>query len=459
MAEREREATGQQPSAAELLRAALEKIVFFEWRVSELTGEVAAAHRRSAAAEKARAEAEEEARAASAQARRARLQCADLEAEQARAAELLAAPVQGRAAADAQALEEERARCLSLQEQLEQARAEVARARAERERWLTQMIGQAQGGDEAPAALAQFISELRGEVIALRDHQKRCESLLEAAGIAVPEFEPAHPPPQPPSPSTTPVQEARRMWAEGRLAAPPQAGAAPPDPVPAPAPRASGFALAADPGLSAAARALADQCLRGLASADSSRREQAARHLAAAPVAAASPAIATALQSETDVRARAQLAKALAACGGEGAAGIVERLQAEAETPLVRLAALDALCAIPSRARPAIEMAANDRAPAIRRRAAALAVAERIEDLEARFAADEDATVRGAVSAARSEAAATGAVRPEQPQAPAAVPALAEPGPPPPQSGAAPARRVDPVRAALQRLVLEGGSR
>lgn len=432
MAERDRDATAQQPSAAELLRAALEKIVFFEWRVSELAGEVAAAHRRSAAAEQARAEAEEEARAAAAQAKSARTQCAELEAEQARVSVLLSNPVQGRAAADAKALEFERRRSAALAAEMEQARAELARSRAERERWLTEMIAQARTGEEAPAALAQFISELRGEVIALRDYRKKCETALAEAGVAVPAFEPFDPPPPVAASAPEPVEEGRRMWSEGRLGA-----GAPP-------------ALPPQSGGSAAARALADQCLRSLASRDSARREQAARHLAAAPLPAAAPAVASALSAETAPKARAQLVKALAACGGETAAEIVARLQEAEEPALVRLAALDALCAMPQRARGAIEAAARDPAPAVRRRAAALAVAEGLDDLAARFAADEDGSVRGALAAARSEA--PPAVAAPKAEAEAPVVAVETPAP-------VPARPRDPVRAALQRLVLEGGTR
>jgi predicted nucleic acid-binding Zn-ribbon protein len=437
LAERDRDATAQQPSAAELLRAALDKIVFFEWRVSELAGEVAAAHRRCAAAETARAEAEEAARAAAAQAKSARMQCAEMEAEQARISALLSNPAQGRAAADANALDAERRRSAALASELDQARAELNRSRAERERWLTEMIAQARTGEEAPAALAQFISELRGEVIALRDHRNKCEAALAEAKVAVPAFE-AFDPPAAPAPSPEPVDEGRRMWAEGRLAA--TAGPAP----------AAQFVLPAEAGGSAAARALADQCLRSLASGDPRRREQAARHLAAAPLPAAAPAIAAALSAETAPKARAELAKALAACGGDAAAEIVARLQGEGEPPLVRLAALDALCAMPQRARAAIEVAARDGTAAVRRRAAALAVLERLDDLAARFAADEDGTVRSALAAARSEAPVPVAAKP-----PPAVPARQEGVATVP---AAPRPR-DPVRAALQRLVLEGGSR
>jgi hypothetical protein len=437
LAERDRDAAAQQPSAAELLRAALDKIVFFEWRVSELAGEVAAAHRRCAASEQARAEAEDAARAAVAQAKSARMQCAELEAEQARISALLSNPAQGRAAADAKALDSERRRSDALAAELDQARAELARSRAERERWLTEMIAQARAGEEAPAALAQFISELRGEVIALRDHRKKCEDALALAKIAVPAFERFDPPPLPEA-APEPVEEGRRMWAEGRLAA-------------APAPTAT-FALPPEASGSAAARALADQCLRSLASADPKRREQAARHLATSPLPAAAPAVASALSAESAPKARAQLVKALAACGGETAAEIVAQLQGEGEPPLVRLAALDALCAMPERARAAIETAARDATAAVRRRAAALAVVEGFDDLASRFAADEDGSVRGALVAARTEAP-LAAAKAEAP-APAAAPRQEAPAPVP-----AAARPRDPVRAALQRLVLEGGSR
>ena len=349
-----------QPGPNDLLRAALEKIVFFEWRVSELAAELSAAQSRCATALLERQRAEDEARAADGRARSARMQLAEVETEQARLSSLMTQP--GRA--DASALRDERERGQRLQAQLEDARRELARSRQERERWLTEMTEQARGGDEAPAALAQFISELRGEVIALRARQSKCDELLAKAGIALPEPT-AHsvPPPAPQKPS--PVDEARVMQSEGRLATPALT---------------THFALPPDPGLSVAARALAEQCLRNLASADSSRREQAARHLAAMPLPSTAPALAAALGSEREPKARAELAKALGACGGEGAAEIVAQLQnPEEEAPLVRLAALEALAAMPSRAHAAIEKAAADPAPAVRRRAAALADPEAVE--------------------------------------------------------------------------------
>jgi hypothetical protein len=275
------------------------------------------------------------------------------------------------------------------------------------------MVEQARSGDEAPAALAQFISELRGEIIALRDRQKKSEELLAQAGIAPPAREISQQPP-PARREPEPVEQARRLWAEGRLG-----GAA--------AERDAALAASAAPvhtthfatpapaeaRLGAAARALADQCLRNLAAADPSRREQAARHLSAVPLPAAAPALASALGAEKDPRARAQLARALAACGGEGAADVVAQLQSAGEAPLVRLAAVEALCLLPSRARAAIALAARDAAPAVRRRAAALAASEGFDDLLAGFTADPEASVRAAADAARREAPAPAAPAPE----------------------------------------------
>ena len=436
-----RDASIPLPEPAELLRAALEKVVFFEWRVSELTAELAAAQTRCGSLEQARAEAEDDAHAAVAQAKAARRQCADLDTERARLAALLAHPAHGQPTGDSPALQAERRRSAALEAELEAARAELARSRAERERWLSEMVAQARTGDEAPAALAQFISELRGEVISLRDHQQKCEELLAQAGIAPPAFESKLAPQQAPRLTSHAVQDAQRMWDEGRLA---------PSPV-----VTTHFALPPEPRAGAAARALADQCLRSLASPDPARREQAARHLAAAPIPGAAPALAAALSDERDAKTRAQLALALAACGGDGAAEIVAQLQGENEPPLVRMAALEALCETAARRRAALEVAARDPAAAVRRRAAALAVGEGLDELVSQLAADSDGSVRATIEAARTEAPA-----PARPQ-PAVEPAAPKPAAPPALevAPAAAPRPANAVRAALQRLVLEGGSR
>jgi hypothetical protein len=370
------------PTPAELLRAALEKIVFFEWRLSELAAELSAAQSRCASAELERARADDQARAAHEQAKAARMQLADLEAERARLASLLSRP-RG-PIADTQALDAERDRAARLQAELDDARRQLQHGRSERERWLSEMIEQSRAGGEEPAALAQFISELRGEVIALRDRQQRCDALLAKAGIALP-LAAATPVIPVPMRESEPVEEARKLWAEGRLAS-----AAP--------------AISAPKDAGAAARALADQCGRNLSSGDPARREQAARHLLAVPIPSAAPLLANALAAEKDAKARAQMARALAACGGEGAADIVAQLQAISEPPLVRLAAVEALCGVSSRARAALETAAQDPAAGVRRRAAALAAAEGLADLLARFSADPDPSVRAAAEAACREA-------------------------------------------------------
>jgi HEAT repeat protein len=194
------------------------------------------------------------------------------------------------------------------------------------------------------------------------------------------------------------VKQARALLAEGRLsiAAPLPAApkpAAPPMPVALPAMELAASVPARPQGT--AARALAEQCLRGLSARDPIRREQAARHLVAVPHPSAAPTLAAALGSESEARVRAQMVRALAACGGAGAADLVAQLQTDAEV-LVRLAALDALCGLPDRAQQALEVAANDSSPALRRHAAALAVATGAGELAGRLACDPDASVRAA---------------------------------------------------------------
>ena len=432
------------PGPAELLRATLEKIVFFEWRVSELAAALASAESRAAAAEQERARVFEEAAQSRHEAQTARHQLAELESERARLASLLSRPAHG--PIDGVALEAERQRAAELTAELAEARALVQRQQQERSRWLQEMIDQARQGDEAPAALAQFISELRADVITLRERQRQSDALLLQHGLAAPapiEEQPRPPPPR----AEGAVETARRFWAEGRLELPAQhdafqASGLPRD-VQLPRPRAQGpvttdllpglaalrihhhphpelpasaplaavkqapqapraaYALhapAASRPMPAAQRALAEQCLRGLVARDPLRRAQAARHLAALPVPAAAPALAAALGRESDPRTRAALARALAACGGEQASALVLRLLVPEEPALVRLAALDSL-AIPGATlcRAALEAGAADVSPTVRRRTASLAqAAGGAEELVARLFADQDASVRAA---------------------------------------------------------------
>src|SRR5881394_1580100 len=112
--------------------------------MSELT----AAQTRCVSAERERIKADEETRAAEQRAKTARMQLAELEADRARMMSLLTRPH----GTDPQ-------RTGQLEAELDEARRALAVAKAERERWLTEMTEQARGGDDAPAALAQFISE------------------------------------------------------------------------------------------------------------------------------------------------------------------------------------------------------------------------------------------------------------------------------------------------------------
>ena len=420
------------------MRAALEKIVFFEWRLSEIAAELSAAEARCASAELERGRADETAHAAQAQAQAARIRIAELEADRARLAALLARPAHVFAAPS----EADRDRTAQLEAELAEARSELALQKQERARWLNEMIEQARSGDEAPAALAQFISELRGDIIALRERQKQSDALLRNAGIEPPPAIDPQPPPVAAHREPEPVETARRMWAEGRLGSLTPPGLL--DPL---APGAQDLpALAREPGLhaygrepahdgaerplgreieareysarptfdepggraheSGPARALAEQCLRALASRDPARREQAARHLAALPLPSAAPLLAGALGSEQEPRARAQLGRALAACGGEGAAHLVERLQQPEEHALVRLAALEALTQPGGeRALAALRRAAADPSPAVRRRAAAIAAStDGAAEIFALLGTDEDASVRRMKESARNEA-------------------------------------------------------
>src|SRR5436305_9352741 len=277
----------------------------------------------------------------------------------------------------------DRERIGELEASLAEARAQISRQYEERERWLSDMVAQARAGGEGPAALADFISELRGEVITLRERVRQ----EEAARTAAPERSSEEP--------TAPIVP--------RAEAPALAPERPAPAAPHPAPQLPIQApVVPRPGESSrtgsAARALSEQSMRQLASSDPVRRAQAARNLSAVPAPAAAPDLAAALSRETDPRVRGALASALVACGGEGAADLVAQLQAPPEPAIVRLAALDALCATGSaRARAALAAASRDESPAVRRRAAVLAsTTEGAADIAKALARDLESSVRAA---------------------------------------------------------------
>jgi hypothetical protein len=277
----------------------------------------------------------------------------------------------------------DRERIADLEASLAEARAEISRQREERDRWLSDMVAQARAGGEGPAALADFISELRGEVISLREQVRQDRADHAPSGTTAAE-EP-----------TAPVVRAPDA-ARPEVLPPPDFA---PEPKP-PSPLPSRDSMRKG----SAARALSEQSLRQLGSTDPERRAQAARNLSAVPSPAAAPDLAAALARERDPRVRGALALALVACGAEGAADLVAELQGPPEPAVVRLAALDALCSAgPERARTALEKAARDESPAVRRRAAMLAqTTEGAHEIAAALARDTDFSVR---SAARPPAA------------------------------------------------------
>ncbi|MFL5366319.1 MAG: HEAT repeat domain-containing protein [Myxococcales bacterium] len=403
--------------AADLLRAALEKVVFFEWRVAELAAQLVQAQERTTAATRAAERAAQERSVAEQRARMAESRTASAEAERARMSGLLAASREEPA--------KDRERIAELEAQLLEARAEIVRQREERDRWLSDMVAQARAGGDGPSALAEFIAELRGEVISLREQVRQEEASPDEPTAAI--ETPREPAAAQPSPVRNPP--AASILAPGAVA---PAAAYPPI-------QPGGISSVLTSGGSAA-RALSEQSLRQLGSSDPNRRAQAARNLASVPAPAAAPELAAALSRETDARVRGALALALVACGGEAAADLVVQLQGPPEPALVRLAALDALCAAgPERARLALEVAARDESPAVRRRAAMLAMtAEGAGDVGAALLRDADFSVRAAA-------------RPRTPQAtPAPLAAEAPAAAPPADEGTRlAAEAVAAVRAAI----------
>ncbi|ACG75108.1 PBS lyase HEAT domain protein repeat-containing protein [Anaeromyxobacter sp. K] len=341
-----------------LLRSALEKIVFFECRVSQLESELAAAR---TTAERARADA-------------ARAHRREVELEQAAAAE------RG-AWADAQAQADDLVERVRL---LEGERERLLSGLVERAR-----IGGAPGADGAPgpeeggADLAGFIAELRAEIDVLR----AWKAAAEAGGVRVDAGGTVHVPKAREGAEAV-AQLAGRFEAEGRVGL-------------------SGrdtdrmkelLATRAD-------RVLYERSMDDLRAPDARTRQRAVRTLEALGSKAAAPLLAAALGREEDGEVKAALLGALARFKEPFAAPLAERALEDAR-PAVRVAALEALNAVASGdAEPRLAGALSDPSPIVRRRAALLlgfAPGERAEAALSVALGDPDRGVARAAAAALS---------------------------------------------------------
>jgi len=338
----------------DLLRGALEKIVYFECRLSQLEAELAAAREVAARGKDASAS--------------ARGREAALEADMAR---------------NRAVLDDERARSGELADR-------VRLLEGERERFLAGLIDQARIGaapregaeppDDDRADLAGFIAELRGEVERLRPWKAAAEQ----AGISLPD----DPPRREPRPAEPVPALAARFDAAGRL----------------------GLAPAEAKRLEAqlptrAERSLYEKSMDDLASADAGARRRAADCLRALGSRATAPLLAAAVGRERDAEVKAALLAALGALAEPAAADIARRALDD-QRPPVRAAALEALAALAKdRAEPDLLRAFADPSPLVRRRAALLAgfvPGPAAEDALASALADRDASVARAAALALS---------------------------------------------------------
>jgi HEAT repeat protein len=403
-----------------ILRSALEKIVFFECRVSQLESELYAAR---ATAERARGDA--------AEARRR-----EVELTQAMAAERGARE-------DAQ----RRADDLSEQNRLLQS---------ERERLLGGLVerarvGGAPGADGAPgpeeggADLAGFIAELRAEIEALR----AWKAAAEAAGIR------GLPGPLPAARGERGTESmpalAERFRAEGRV------GLAGRD-----ADRLKELLT------TRADRVLYERSMDDLRAPDPRVRMRAVRSLEALGARAAAPLLAAALGREEDEGVKAAVLGALGRFQEPFAADLCTRALDDPR-PAVRVAALEALTRVAAgESEPRLARALSDPSPLVRRRAALLlgfTAGDRAEAALAVALGDPDRGVARAAAAAlsgRPTARAQGALARalEHPQATvrrAAASSLARvAGEEVPADGPAPALRAASRRISARLAAMDG---
>ena len=310
----------------DLLRGALEKIVYFECRLAQLEGELKAARGVAAREKEALAAAREREVAVTGALAEAR---SALDGERTQAGEL---------AERVRLLEAERERFLAGL--IDQARIAGAPGRG----------GLAEGAAAESADLAGFIAELRGEIEALRPWKAAAERAglrVEAAAAPGARADGDAPPAVP--------ALAARFEEAGRI------GVTRSD-----ASRLEGSLP------SRAERSLYEASMDDLASADPRDRRRAAEALRAMGSRAAAPLVAAAVGRERDEEVKVALLSALASLGEPAVAEVAARELSDAR-PAVRGAALDAVAALSGEAaEPRLLAALGDPSALVRRRAVLL---------------------------------------------------------------------------------------
>jgi hypothetical protein len=306
-----------------ILRSALEKIVFFECRVSQLESELSAAR---TTAERARADAVE--------ARR-------------RETEL------------AQALAAERGARGDAEARTDDLGERVRLLEGERERLLGGLVdrarvggaagaGGAPGPDVDGADLAGFIAELRAEIVALRAWKAEAEAAGIRGGGSIPAARGER------AAESMPALLAR-FRDEGRVGL-----------------SGRDSDRLKDLLTTRADRVLYERSMDDLAARDPRVRARAVRALEALGVRAAAPLLAAALGREDDEGVKAAILGALGRFQEPFAAELCTRALGDAR-PAVRVAALEALARVAQgEAEPRVAQALSDPSPLVRRRAALL---------------------------------------------------------------------------------------
>jgi len=317
-----------------LLKSALEKVVFFECRLDQLQADLA-----TASADRDRLKAE-------------------LSLAAARELSLK------------QELNELQSRYLGGKRDLEDAHAQLQSLRGERDRWMTTLAEASRihhAGDlpDGEFDLASFIAELRAEIEVLRTGHK-----VERALTA------------PEAPPRDAAEVGARMAAQGRI------GFSEGD-------RKSLVSTARFE--TRAEETVFAFSLRELSSPHAEARARAAQRLAALKSREASAALAAALNAESEASVKPALIEALAATGGEEALPLLFSHLRDRDVA-VRLAALEASVKLGGMASlREVDRALSDPSPRMRRRAALLAGslgAQSGGPLLAHASADKDPSVR-----------------------------------------------------------------